>query len=201
MGTTPHSTTPCPPTTESLIECSYDELRHMACRHLRRQPPDFTLQVTDVVNEALLCIIRNPQDRWNSVAHFQAIMRRKIAQVITDHLRKRGSIKRGGARSESAVPRSDAPPQQRIWRRVPMDDVSAQAADPALHMDLADALEALAAESRRLYVIVMLHWLLGLTHAEIGRSLRLSASTVEKNFRYALTLLNRVMVGYCDRPY
>jgi RNA polymerase sigma factor (sigma-70 family) len=58
-------------------------------------------------------------------------------------------------------------------------------------LDLADALVDLAQESARLRDVVTLHWFGRMTHAEVAGELGVSASTVEKDFRYALAWLNR----------
>jgi len=62
-------------------------------------------------------------------------------------------------------------------------------------IDLADALDALEAKSRRLREVVMLHWFAGLSHSEVATVLGVSRSTAEKDFRYALAWLGRQLAG------
>ncbi len=62
-------------------------------------------------------------------------------------------------------------------------------------LDLADALEALSSEMRRLHEVVVLHWFGGIQYTDVGIYLGISPSTAEKDFRYALAWLNRRLSG------
>jgi len=114
---------------------------------------------------------------------------------VVDHLKRRHARKRGGApRRLPATAEDDAEAQE--WRRIPLDSVMVEWRDRSVDLlDLAEALEALATESRRLSDVVTLHWFGGLKYAEVARYLGVSASTIEKDFRYALAWLNRKLAG------
>jgi RNA polymerase sigma factor (sigma-70 family) len=192
----------------SLEECLpkvYEELRAIARGYFRNQPASFTLRPTDIVDEACLHLLRHPQTAgWQSPEHFRAIATRKIWQVIVDHLKQRNALKRGGrgipARETRAAPGRDgtdkaerptpAPAPRR--RRVPVEGVAVEWQDRVVDLlDLAEALEDLADQSRRLRDVVMLHWFGGLKYADAARELGISPSTAEKDFRYALAWLGR----------
>lgn len=184
-----------PRSTGDLVPVVYEELRAIAHAYFRNQPPSFTLRPTEVVHEACLHLLRHGHPAWDSPQHFRAIATHKIWQVIIDHLKSRHAQKRGGA----GIPKRSAPAnaadkegRPSAARRVPLATVNVEWGDQTVDLlDLADALEDLAAESRRLRDIVMLHWFGGLPHADVGRALEISASTAEKDFRYALAWLNR----------
>lgn len=191
--------------TEELVPLVYEELRQVAHRYFRSQGPGFTLRPTEVVDEACLHLIQHSRVEWESSEHFRAIATRKIWQVIVDHLKKRYARKRGGVSLAAATapeePTAKAPPDaaaagERQWQRVPLEGVTVEWHDRAVDvLDLAEALDGLAAESTRLKEVVMLHWFGGLKYAEVARCLGVSSSTVEKDFRYALAWLNRRLTG------
>ncbi len=159
-----------------LVPPVYEDLRAIAAGYFRRQPAGFTLRPTELVHEACLQILQRDAADWTSPAHFRAVAARKIWQVLVDHVRHRNAAKRGGG--------SDGP------RRAALDPAVLPVHDRAIDLiDLADALEALAGESRRLHEVVFLHRFAGLTQEEVAGQLGVSTSTVEKDYRYALAWL------------
>jgi RNA polymerase sigma-70 factor (ECF subfamily) len=194
--------------TGELMALVYNELRQVAQRYFRMQRPGFTLRPTELVNEACLHLIQHTHVEWQSLEHFRAIATRKIWQVVVDHLRKRQAGKRGGPR-RAAPPHADSgdgEPAARGdehrdggWHRIPLESIPVEWHDRTVELlDLADALDALAAESSRLHDVVMLHWFGGLKYIEVARALGVSTSTVEKDFRYALAWLSRKLAGAAD---
>lgn len=191
-----------PAAMEDLVPLVYDELRQVAEHYFRKQPPGFTLRPTEMVNEACLHLIQHSRVEWQDAEHFRAIATKKIWQVVVDHLKKRHAQKRGGQRRESAGGTEDPlhEPERGgsggAWRRVSLEAVAVEWRERVVDLlDLADALDALAAESRRLCDVVMLHWFGGLKYADVARFLGVSTSTVEKDYRYALAWLNRKLEG------
>ena len=191
-----------PAAMDALVPLVYDELRQIARSYFSRQPASFTLRPTDIVNEACLHLLRHASGKWENPEHFRAIATKKMWQVIVDHLKHRHALKRGGGgKLAAAQPAAELAPagsatEPRKRQRVPLDTVLVEWRDRTVDLlDLADALDELAVESRRLRDIVMLHWFGGLKYVEVGRLLNLSASTVEKDFRYALAWLNRRLTG------
>jgi len=190
---------------EGLVPLVYDELRRAAQHYFRKQPPGFTLRPTDIVDEACLHLLQHSRITWKSPEHFRAVATKKIWQVVVDHLKKRHAQKRGGVGGRAAVApgspddtgttrQDDLPPKN--WQRVPLESVAVEWRDRTVDLlDLADALDALALESRRLSDVVTLHWFGGLPYADVARFLGVSTSTVEKDFRYALAWLNRRLEG------
>ena len=196
--------------TEELVPLVYQELREVARRYFLNQHPGFTLRPTELVNEACLHLLRRSPGPWNSPEHFRAIATRKIWQVIIDHLKRRHADKRGGGRrrrpvadAASAAPEvqpgsgsRESPVAHERWRRIPLESIQIEWRDRQVELlDLADALEDLAEQHARLSEVVMLHWFGGLKYVDVARLLGVSASTVEKDFRYALAWLNRRLDG------
>ncbi len=183
--------------TDEMVAEVYGDLRRIAKLYFNRQPCGFTLQPTDLVNEAYLHLAEHSHEDWKDSAHFRAIATRKIWQVLVDHHRKRHSQKRGGpGLNRSAATVADGPTDDAgsaaVRRRVPLESVPVEWCDRSVDLlDLADALEALAAESERYSRVVMLHWFGGMKYADVALCLGVSASTVEKNFRHALARMNR----------
>jgi RNA polymerase sigma factor (sigma-70 family) len=195
--------------TEDLVPLVYQELREVARRYFRNQPPGFTLRPTELVNEACLHLLQHAPGPWNSPEHFRAIATRKIWQVIIDHLKRRHADKRGGGRPPTAAhtastpptPKPDSgapetPPANKRWQRVPLESIPIEWHDRQIELlDLAEGLHDLAEQHARLNEVVILHWFGGLKYADVARLLGVSPSTVEKDFRYALAWLNRRLDG------
>lgn len=83
---------------KDLIPEVYDELRQAAAHFFRRQPAGFTLQPTELVNEACMHLMRHAPDQWNDAQHFRAIATKKVWQWSLTTSR-RGSRKSAGARA------------------------------------------------------------------------------------------------------
>lgn len=168
---------PKTPGAQDLVPLVYDDLRRFAEGYLRRQPRGFTLQPTELVNEACIQLIERSHVQWQSPEHFRAIAVRKIWQVILDHHRHRNAQKRGGHANKVAMD---------------PDELTIQWHDRVIDaLDLGNALHALRTESQRLHDIVILHWFGGMKYDDVAKVLTVSSSTVEKDFRYALAWLSR----------
>lgn len=182
---------------EALVTKSYDELRVIARRHFRQCRPGLTLRPTEIVDEACLHLIQHGRADWQGTEHFRAIATHKIWQVIVDELRRRRARKRGGPvrRPAGAAEEGDATADGR-WRRIPLDAVVVDWYQRQIELlDLAEGLDALAVESPRPSEVVRLHWFGNMKYEDVARVLGVSASTVEKDFRYALAWLNRRLSG------
>lgn len=184
---------------KDLIPIVYEDLRKIAGKYFRQQPAGFTLQPTELVNEACIHLMQHGRGPWKDPQHFRAIAARKIWQIVVDRLRARGSLKRGGSWTGESKPAIEpgsadpaADPVHEKWHRVPIEAAVVEWQDqPVDLLDLAEAIERLEQESGRLYDVVMLHWFGGMRYSDVAAALGVSASTVEKDFRYALAWLNR----------
>jgi RNA polymerase sigma factor (TIGR02999 family) len=87
---------------DDVMSLVYDELRRIARSFMRRQQPGHTLQPTALVNEAFIKLFQDAEPQLADRAHFLALMSRVMRQVLVDHARAHGAVKRGGG--EAPVP-------------------------------------------------------------------------------------------------
>jgi RNA polymerase sigma factor (TIGR02999 family) len=81
---------------EALALRLYGELRRLASRHLRHQRRGHTLQATALVHEAWIKLAGGGGVPWRDRAHFLVVASAAMRQLLIDHARTRGRVKRGG---------------------------------------------------------------------------------------------------------
>ena len=167
------------PDVSSVLAALYEELRTLAGAYMRRERADHTLQPTALVHEAYARLVDATQLPWDDAAHFRAIAARVMRQVLVDHARKHGALKRGGDRLRVTFAEGQTPaPEQTL-------DV----------LELDEALEALRALHERKARVVALLFFGGLTHEEASRVLGVSRKTVEADWYMARAWLGARMDG------
>ena len=160
----------------------YDELRRLAGRYLGRERPGRTLQTHDLIHEAFLRLMDQRGVDWQNRAHFFGIAAQMMRRILTDHARRRGYKKRGGAA-----------------RHVQLDDIPDVGATRYGEIVAVDeALRELEAVSPDLAKIVELRFFGGFEHDEIAALLGVSAVTVRRRFRLAKAWLYRRLGGEGD---
>jgi RNA polymerase sigma factor (TIGR02999 family) len=167
----------------SLTQGAYRALRALAARRLRGERVDHTLEPTALVHEAWIRMKDAPGDvpgppgarAAEAPAQFRALAARMLRQILVDHARKRGALKRGGG-ARAADVGSLA--------------VSSDGIDTDV-LDLELALEGLAARDPRRAKVVELRFFGGLSAAEAARELGVSEDTVKRDWRLARAWLNR----------
>ena len=80
---------------KALIPLVYHELRRIARHYVRQERPDHTLQSTALVHEAYLRLMRQESADIENRAHFFAVAAHLMRQILVDHARRRGAVKRG----------------------------------------------------------------------------------------------------------
>lgn len=150
----------------------YQRMRAIAAHHLRGERVGHTLQATALVHEAILRLRTTRRNHWRSRLQFMAFAARLMRQILVDHARTRGRLKRGGD-----------------VQRVPLDQVGENLAmyvetEPGI-VALDDALAALARWHPEHARTVELRYFGGLTSVEIAQATQVSVSTVERRWRYA----------------
>jgi RNA polymerase sigma factor (TIGR02999 family) len=153
---------------DRLMPLVYDELCRIARRLMRSERREHTLEATALVHEAyarLRIADRPAADR----VHFLSIGARVMRQVLVDHARARGRLKRrrGEARITVAGYEAAAP----------------GVADRVVEID--EALTRLEALDVRKLRVLEMRIFGGMTHAEIAAVLSVSVPTVERDFRMA----------------
>ena len=154
---------------ERLTPHVYLELRRLAGRCMRNQPPGRTIQTTALVHEAYLRLIDLKDVDWQDRAHFFACSAQIMRRLLIDAARKRAAGKRGGG-----APRVDLD-------EIP--DVSSRRAAEMIALD--DALVALAEVQPRKARIVEMRFFAGLSVEETAAVLKVSPDTVMRDWRLA----------------
>jgi RNA polymerase sigma factor (TIGR02999 family) len=154
---------------DQLLPCVYAELHRLAAARLRRERPDPTLQPTALVHEAYLRLIDQRKADWRNRAQFFALAAAMMRRILVNHARDRAALKRGGG-----------------LEKVSLSTAADWSGEPDLDLlGLDDALSRLEALDPRKAKIVDLKFFAGLNTDEIAQVLQLSASTVERDWRFA----------------
>jgi RNA polymerase sigma factor (TIGR02999 family) len=162
-----------------LVPKVYAELHRLAHHHMRAEGSGRTLQTTALVNEAYLRLVDTRRVRWQSRAHFLGVAAQAMRRILVDAARARGARKRGGPGPRLCLDESLLPASERGASLVALDD----------------ALAALAGFDPRKSQVVELRYFAGLSVAETAAVLRVSAETVQRDWRVAKAWLLRELTG------
>ena len=165
---------------ERLTPLVYAELRRLARRYMRHEPPGNTLQTTALVHEAYLRLVDAAGVDWQDRAHFFAVSAQMMRRILVDAARARASAKRGGVRhmDHSTPVNLDNIP-----------DLSAQRSAELIALD--DALNVLAQMNPRHARVVELRFFGGLSVEETARALDISPQSVMRDWKLAKAWLMR----------
>ena len=157
-----------------LAPLVYHELRRLARIRMRREGPGHTLQTTALVHETYLRIVQQDRVHWACRGQFYAVAAILMRRVLLHHLERRQAAKRGGG-----------------WERVPLEAESL-GVDGQLDrlLGLNRALERLEQRDPRQARIVELRFFVGCALEEIAFQLRISLSTVKREWRLARAWLS-----------
>lgn len=162
-----------------LLPLVYAELRRIAARQLRSERAGHTLQPTALVHEVYLRLVGQRHVDWQNRAHFFGVAAQVMRRILVDHARRHGASKRGeGVRSVS------------------IDDAKESAAPdeiPILTLDR--ALDRLGEIDSELAKMVELRAFGGLTIEEAAHVLKVSPSTVKRDWRTATAWLKRELAS------
>jgi RNA polymerase sigma-70 factor (ECF subfamily) len=163
-----------PDAADRLVPLIYQQLRHRAAAHLRRERRGHTLQPTALVHETYLRLADQRHVDWKNRAQFFGLASEMMRRVLVDHARRRKMHKRSGQ-----------------WLRIPLGDALASA--PAQDLDvlaLDELLVRLAAFDARKSRVVELRYFGGLTLEEIAGVLDIAPRTIEREWRAARAWLH-----------
>jgi RNA polymerase sigma factor (TIGR02999 family) len=159
-----------PHAAEQLLPLVYDELRKLAAVRLAAEPAGQTLTATALVHEAYLRLVGGASARdWSGRGHFFAAAAEAMRRILVNRARDKGRIKRGGER-----------------RRVDLEglsDPTAAGADDLL--DLAEALDRLAADYPQCAELVKLRFFAGLTLDDAAAAMGLARRTADRQWAFA----------------
>lgn len=155
---------------DSLLPIVYDELRRLAASFLQREHA-VSLQTTELVHEAYFKLTGQRSVQWENRGQFFAIAAQAMRRLLIDSARQRKSQKRRGEKiSLDEVP------------TIPVED------DQNL-LELDQALSELQEFDEQQASIVELRYFAGLTIEETAEVLRISPSTVKREWDIARTWL------------
>ena len=160
---------------ERLLPLVYGQLRAVAERALAAERPGHMLQATALVHEAYLKLVDGREVPWANRAHFYTAAAEAMRQILLDHARAAGRVKRGGGRPVQAL-----------------TDVAALAtgdSDELVRFD--EAFRRLEAESPDAAAVVRLRFYSGLSVEHTAAALGVSSSSVDRRWAFARAWLYR----------
>lgn len=154
---------------DRLIELVYDDLRHIAHRHLARSAGHGTIDTTGLVHEVYLKLAGVVDTDWPGRAHFFAFCSKAMRRVLIDYARARGALRRGGDRVRVPLTPGSARVEQDIARILAVDE----------------ALSWLEERDPRMARIAECRFFGGLSVEETAEALETSPRTVEREWAKA----------------
>jgi len=162
---------------DQLVPLVYPELRRLAKRHMDREDPAHTLQTSALINEAYLKLVDQQNVEWQNRAHFFAVAAQVMRHILVDHARTRNYAKRGGGAPKLPLDEAAALTEQRAGQLIALDD----------------ALRDLSALDARKSQIIELRFFGGLSLDETAEVMKISPSTVQREWRAAKAWLHHTM--------
>lgn len=167
-----------------LLPLVYSDLRKLAASRMARLGPGQTLQATELVHEAYMRLVGSTDPGWQGRAHFFGAAARAMRDILAEHLQKKGSLKHGGH-------------LRRVGENTAAELSCEGPSEDALAVE--EALQEFEREYPRKAEVVTLSFFGGLDTAEIAEVLKLSARTVEREWRFAKAWLNSRLAEREDR--
>jgi RNA polymerase sigma factor (TIGR02999 family) len=160
---------------ERIIPLVYDQLRQIARRQMAGERESHTLQATALVHEAFVRLCGGEKLEYQDRAHFLAAAATAMRNLLLEHARNRGRIKRGGKK-----------------KRVPLDvvDLASDTDAEEVHA-IDDALSKLEKQDARMAHIVRLRFFAGSSVEEIAQAMNISDRTVRREWKLARAWLAR----------
>ena len=165
-----------PDAEDQLVKLVYAELQRQAHNHLRRERPGHTLQTTALVHEAYLKLAKQKEILWEGRSHFFAMAATMMRRILIDHAKARHRQRRGGVHSNLPIENALT--------------ISARETEVDL-LALDEALNALARKDEHLVKVVELRFFAGLDVVETAEVLKVSESTVKRDWQMAKAWLHR----------
>jgi RNA polymerase sigma factor (TIGR02999 family) len=178
---------------DQLAPLVYEELRHIARRHMRREAAGHTLQTTALVNEAYLKLAGHPSATWESRKHFFGVAARVMRQTLVDHARTRRYAKRGGGIRPASLDETGRLTLEEAAGLLARDAPALTPEGAADLIALDEALMDLERHSREKCRVVELHHFLGLTFDEVAEAMGLSSRTVKRHWESAKAWLHHAI--------
>jgi len=162
---------------DRLIPVVYQELHRLAHHYMRRERPGQTFQTTALVDEAYLRLVNYKRMRWQDRAHFFAIAAQVMRRILVEHARSRDSAKRGAGAPKVSLEETVVVSEGRSAEVIAVND----------------ALIDLEAWDARKGKIVELRFFGGLNIEETAEVMKISPTTVQREWRAAKAWLHRAL--------
>ncbi len=166
-----------PSAASELTPLVYDELRRLAASFHGSPRSGDTLQPTALVHEAYLRMA-GKEGGFNNRSHFVCVAAKAMRQILVDHARARGAVKRGGD-----------------WQRVTIAGLVGEENEEVDLLDLEAALDQLAQSNERAARIAELRLFGGLGIPETAAAIDMSERTVKYDWRFARAWLRKMLHG------
>ncbi|MCA8902195.1 MAG: sigma-70 family RNA polymerase sigma factor [Hyphomonas sp.] len=151
---------------DKLFTLLYSELRQVSAALLRAER-NSSLSTGDLVNEAVMRLIRMDRIEWSDKTHFLALSARAMRRILIDNARRKSSDKRH-------------------HHKVTLVTRIGGAAADRIDFDILEkALIRLSAIDKAKADIVELRYFAGMTHEEIAEVTGTSEATVKRGWRAA----------------
>jgi len=160
-----------------LLPLVYRSLRDLAERQMQHERSGHTLQATALVHEAYLRLVGDQDVGWGSRAHFYAAAAEAMRRILIEHARRIGTKKRGGGLTRDIASVADLSSDESISHA----------------LDIDAAIDALNQQDPRAASVAQLRFYTGLSVDETAAALNSSASTVDRDWRYARAWLLRYL--------
>jgi len=155
------------------------ELRRLARGYMRGERRGHTLQTSALVNETYLKLVEQRHMRWQDRAHFLAICASLMRRILVDYARRRQYQKRGGGAPQVTLAEAEALSDERAPDLVALDE----------------ALKSLAEVDPRRSQVVELKFFGGLNIEETAEVLKVSTTTVERDWTIAKAWLHKTLMS------
>ncbi len=154
---------------DELAPHVYAELHKLAAFCLRREKPPHTWQTTELLNEAYLKLVGNPDPQFQGRSHFFGVAAQIMRHILTDHARRRRAERHGGK-----------------VLIVQLDEALAiSEGQVGFIADLDEALNRLEAIHPQAARVVELRFFGGLTEEECAKVLGVSSRTIKRSWMTA----------------
>ena len=164
---------------DRLLPLLYDELRDLAAARLARVPPGQTLTATALVHEAYLRVAGRQASGYEGRRHFFFAAARAMRDILVEQARRKGRRRARAGREQldqEGIELAIEPPSGEI-------------------LTLNDALKRLEEENADGAQLVLLRYFAGLTTDEAAEVLGVSASSVDRRWRFLRAWLRRELSG------
>ena len=162
-----------------LFPVIYQELRRVARHYMRCERPDHSLQPTALVHEAYVRLFKGTEQDALSRTHFFRLSARAMREVLVEHARARGRLKRGSGQKSVAL----------------MENLAALPLTDEVVLQLNDALTELEKLAPRAAQVVEMRFFVGMTEEEIAQTLGISGTTVKREWTFARAWLRHQMTS------